>query len=598
MLKRQMMYSGTVWAVFFFLFAVFSTEATAVDREAAIKKIRTLSSEINRHDYLYYVLGKPEISNQAYDKLYDELLRLEKEFPDLVLPDSPTGRVGSALDNRFAQVHHKVPMQSLNKCHSVKELLTWTTNTEKKVGMHLSFVVEEKIDGTGVKLTYKDGVLVKAATRGNSRTGYDVTHNVRTIKTVPLKLSQAVSITVRGEVFINKSDFSRLNQTNGIGYTSPRNLAAGALRRRHSEETAKVPLDIMVFEAVAGERVEDMNHADALVFLQKLGLKTNPTNRLFYDHEEMAKYIRKMLSRRDTRDYEIDGIILKVNEKKARQKLGRTARFPNWAMAYKFEPSKGETSVENIVVQVGRHGRITPVAILHSLRLDGATIRRTTLHNQDFINRLQLSVGDTVIVSRRGGVIPALESVVAKNKSATRPWQIPAECPACQTRLEKAGSQHFCLNWNCPEQVRARLVYFANRMNIRPIGPKTIDRLLAQKLIQNPEDLYKLDVETLENIQGLGARKFPLVKAALEQSKDQPFEAVLAAISVKGLGIGHIRKLKQAGFDSLEKITHASAHQLAQVEGIGLQTAEQIIKGFNPQLIRTAMALRALGLNI
>ena len=408
------MYSSTVWAVFFIFLAVFSTKATAVDRVAAMKRIRTLSLEINRHNYLYYVLGKPEISNQAYDQLYDELLRLEKEFPDLVLPDSPTARIGSAPDHRFAQVHHQVSMQSLKKCHSVKELLSWTANTEKKVGMHLSFVVEEKIDGTAVKLTYRDGILVQAATRGNGRTGYDVTHNVRNIKTVPLELNQSVTITLCGEVFISKSDFSRLSQTNGIGgYSSPRNLAAGALRKRNREETAKVPLDIMVFEAVAGEKVENMDHADALVFLQELGLKTNPTNRLFNDQEQMATYIRKMISRRYTRDYEIDGIVLKVNEKAAREKLGRTERYPNWAMAYKFEPSTGKTTVENIVVQVGRHGRITPVAILRGLRLNGATIRRTTLHNQDNINRLQLSIGDTVSISRRGGVIPVLESGVA-----------------------------------------------------------------------------------------------------------------------------------------------------------------------------------------
>ena len=598
MLKRQMVYTGTVWVVLIIFFAVFSTEAAAVDRVAAMKRIRTLSSEINRHDYLYYALGKPEISNQAYDQLYDELLRLEKEFPDLVLPDSPTGRVGSAPDNRFAKVRHKVPMQSLNKCHSVEELLSWTANIEKKVDRHLSFIAEEKIDGTAVELTYRDGILVKAATRGNGRTGYDVTHNVRNIKTVPLKLSQSITITVRGEVFINKSDFDRLSQTNGIGYNSPRNLAAGALRRQNCEETAEVPLDIMVFEAAAGEKIEDMDHADALVFLQKLGLKTNPTNRLFNDHEEMATYIRKMISRRYTRDYEIDGIVLKVNEKAARDILGRTERYPNWAIAYKFEPPAGKTTVENIVVQVGRHGRITPVAILRGLRLNGANIRRTTLHNQDNINRLQLSIGDTVIIARRGGVIPALESVVAKNKPAAKSWQIPVVCPSCQTRLEKEGRHHFCLNWNCPEQVRARLVFFANRMSIRPIGPKTIDRLLAQKLIQNPEDLYKLDVATLKIIQGLGARKIALIKATLKQSIDKPFETVMAAMSVKGLGIGHIRKLTQAGYDSLEKITHASAHQLSQVEGIGPQAAEQIIRGFNPQLIRTAMALRALGLNI
>jgi DNA ligase (NAD+) len=354
----------------------------------------------------------------------------------------------------------------------------------------------------------------------------------------------------------------------------------------------------MVFEAVAGETTEDMDHADALVFLQKLGFQTNSTNRLFTDPDEMATYIRKMISRRYTRDYEIDGIVLKVNEKAARQKLGLTERYPNWALAYKFKPSMAKTTVENIVVQVGRHGRMTPVAILRSIRLDGATIRRVTLHNQDHINRLQLSIGDTVIISRRGGIIPALESVAAKNQPPAPTWQIPENCPGCYSHLEKVGRQHFCPNWNCPEQVRARLVFFANQMNITPIGPKTIERLLAQKLIQNPEDLYELDFDTLKQVQGLGIRKITSIKVSLEQSIASPFETVLAAMSVKGLGIGYIRKLKQAGFDSLEKITHAGTHRLAQVEGIGLQAAERIIRGFNPQLIRTAMALRAHGLNI
>ena len=598
MQNRQMVYSELLWAAFLLLLVAISTEALAADREAAQKRIRTLSSEINRHNYLYYVLGKPEISKQDYDKLFNELLRLEKKFPDLALPNSPTRRVGSALDNRFAHVRHPVPMLSLNKCRSVRDLLNWAIDLEKKVGKRLSFVVEEKIDGTGIELTYQDGDLVTAATRGNGLTGYDVTDNVRTIKTVPLKLTQAVSIIVRGEVFIRISDFNRLTQINGGEYNSPRNLAAGAIRRRHSEKTADIPLDIIVFEAVAGKEIEDMDHADALVFLRTLGFKTNPTNLLFSDHEEMEKYVRKMIFQRATRDYEIDGIILKVNEEEVRQKLGRTERFPNWAMAYKFKPTKGETTVENIIVQVGRYGRITPVAILRSIRLNGATIRRTTLHNQDFIDRLQLSVGDTVIVSRRGDVIPALESVVKKNTSAIRPWQIPTDCPACDTRLEKVGQHHFCKNWKCPEQVSARLHHFANMMNIRLLGPKTIDRLVTQRQVQKPEDLYKLDTKTLKAIQGFSDRKINAIKAALERSRNESFETVLAAIGVKGLGTANIRKLKQAGFDSLEKITHASVKQLAQIEGIGRQTAEQIIRGFKPQILQTASALRALGLNI
>ncbi len=592
-----MKYAMKLLSILIISLLFFFSAAPAMDQESAQKRIQALSAEITRHDYLYYVLGKPEISDQEYDQLFDELVRLEKEFPDLALPDSPTKRVGSELDNTFLQVPHAVPMLSLEKCYSLEELVAWTERTEEKAGEKLSFVAEEKIDGAAIELTYHKGMLVRASTRGNGQKGYDITDNARTVRTIPLKLKQPVSVTVRGEVFVRKSDFAKLTNKKGLNYDSPRNLAAGALRRKHSSEAAEIPLDIFVFEAVSGDMDDLANHADALAWLNKLGFKTNPNNRTFRNIHKLKAYIEEIGSRTEVLDYEIDGTVVKVNQRNIRKILGHTERFPKWAIAYKFRSPENETVVQNIDVQIGRHGRVTPVAKLHPVRIGSASIARATLHNQDYINMLELAIGDTVKVSRRGKVIPAVEHVLEKNMAGNETWQMPIHCPACKTPLQREGKHHFCPNFDCPDQIRGRLIYFSKKMGIKYLGPKTIEMLISQKRIQHPEDIYTLTNEEMNRLRGFGEKKINAFMTSLEQSKTKPLQEVLAALGIRELGPRAIENLTEAGFDSVDKLLGADISTLTQVKGIGEITAQNILDGLNPQMRKTIKALRKSGLS-
>jgi DNA ligase (NAD+) len=571
------------------------TDAGATDREAAQKRIQQLSAEITRHDYLYYVLGKPEISNEEYDRLFDELLRLEKEFPDLALPDSPTKRVGSQLDNTFPHIKHESPMLSLEKCYTPDDMIAWAEDAQKQAGKKLSFAGEEKIDGTAVELVYKDGIFISAATRGNGITGYDVTANARTIRSLPLKLNKPVSVTVRGEVFVRKSDFADVSQKEDTDYDNPRNLAAGALRKKHSSDTAKIPLDIFAFEAVSGDIGGKTSHGELLGFLNELGFKTNPNNQILETVADIRKYIENARSRRSTLDYDIDGIVIKVNETDAKKILGTGGRFPRWALAYKFKSPQDETLVEGIELQVGRLGRITPVAILVPVQISGAEISRATLHHEDYINTLELAVGDTVKISRRGGVIPSVDEVVEKNTLGNGIWQMPQACPKCDTPLKKDGKYHLCPNPDCPAQIIGRLLYFSKKMGIKYLGPKTMEKLVSQKQLQEPEDIYSLNVEYLE---GFGEKKTASFKNSLAESKQKPFHVVLSALGIRNLGPRTAKILAEKELDSVEKILEAGTEGLSQVKGIGDVTAERIISGFTPRMLKTVEALKKQGLNL
>ncbi|QTA93713.1 DNA ligase [Desulfonema magnum] len=591
-----MRHVNKILLIFLVMIHALAMNALATDQEFAKKRIQKLSSEITRHDYLYYVLGKPEISDKAYDQLFDELVRLEKEFPDLVLQDSPSKRVGSELDNAFPQVPHNPPMLSLEKCYSAEEVISWAKKTQAKAGEKLSFVLEEKIDGTAIELIYKEGVLICASTRGNGKTGYDITNNARTIRPLPLRLNPPLSFTVRGEVFIKKADFARLVRESGASYDSARNLAAGALRKKNSSETAKIPLDIFLFEAVCGDTDDKTAHSDLLVLLTELGFRTNPNHQTVSNISDIKKYIEDAILRRDTLAYEIDGLVVKVNEMRTRKSLGSTERFPRWAVAYKFKSPEDETVVESIDLQVGRLGRITPVAKLRTVRIRGTDITRATLHNQDYISQLELAVGDTVKISRRGHVIPAVDQVVEKNTLGNAIFQMPTKCPVCKTLLKIKGKHHFCPNTDCPEQVKARLIWFSKKMKIKYLGPKTTGLLISQKQIQYPEDIYTLSAEDLKNLKGLGEKKSGSIAASIEKSKNNPFQVVLFALGIRGLGTKNIRLLTTAGLDSVDKILKAGTRGLSQIKGIGNHTASQIISGFTPRIMKTVKALKNAGL--
>ena len=578
--------------------AVLYASASAMDREAARQRIRTLSEEIARHNYLYYVLGKPEISEREYDRLFDELTELERQYPDLALPNSPTKRVGSDLDNSFPQVPHEPPMLSLEKRYSREDVVAWAKDVQEKAGEKISFVLEEKIDGTAIELAYEKGALKRAATRGNGRTGYDVTDNARTIRTLPLRLNKPVSVVVRGEVFIPKKDFEKLGENDGASYDTPRNLAAGALRRKNSSETAKIPLDIFVFEAVAGDIDHNALHSDLLAWLADLGLKTNPNNRTISEPEKIETYIEEAVSRRDELAYEIDGVVAKVNETRVRKMLGSTDRFPKWAVAYKFKPPVDETVVEDVVLQVGRTGRVTPVAILRPVEIGGVEISRATLHNQGYIDELELAVGDTVKISRRGDVIPAVEAVVEKNVLGNDVFQMPSQCPICGTPLKTEGKHLVCPNPDCPEQVRARLVWFSRTMKIKYLGPKTIDLLISKKRIRYPEDIYALNEEGLRTLEGIGDKKARSLVESIEKSRDKPFPVALCALGIEGLGKRNAEILADAGLDSVEKIMNAGTAGLSRVKGIGDKTASDIIGGFDRRTMESVKALKKAGLKL
>ncbi len=574
-----------------------TVSAAAMDREAARERITALGSEITRHNYLYYVLGKPEISKREYDRLFDELLDLEKRFPDLVSPDSPTKRVGAELDNTFPRVRHEAPMLSLEKLHSIEEVASWVGKTRKKANKTLSFVLEEKIDGVGLELVYEDGILVMAVTRGDGTTGFDVTDNARTIRAVPLKLNQPVSITVRGEVFIRKTDFERINRDEAEPYDSARNLAAGALRRKHAAEMAKTPLSIFVFEVVSGGADEIANHWDWLSFLKELGFKTNPNNRILSSVAGIEAYIEDAESRMETLDHEIDGVVIKVDDTRIRKRLGETERFPVWAAAYKFKSPENVTVLEDIEIRIGRHGRITPVAKLRPVKISGVTIRSATLHNQDNIDALALAVGDAVRISRRGNVIPAVDEVVEKNTLGRDAWRMPTRCPWCRTILKRDGRRHICPNEECPRRLRARLIYFSRKMKIKHLGEKTMDALISRKRIQHPEDLYALLApDELKGWKGFGDKKIATLKHGIEKSRERPYQTVLLALGVEGLGARTIKILTKAGFDSVDKLLAAEAEELSTVKGVGKAAAAKIVDGFTPRLRTTIHALKREGL--
>ena len=466
-------------------------------RGQAESEIDSLVTELKKYQHQYY-RGRPSVSDVEYDRLFDRLQELESQFHDLVHPDSPTHRVGSDLSQDFPEVEHTIPVLSLDKSYSSDELTKWVEKTQDNSDNALSFILEEKIDGAGIVLYYESGTLVRAVTRGNGFIGNDITGNVRTISGVPLKLEKSVDVAARGEIFLPKALFAEINATMEVPYANPRNLAAGTLRRIKSSQVARIPLDIFIYEGYL--EGEQETHFEILNVLEELGFKMNPNAGLFSDHYEldrirnehptwhvgrlkdMERFIGETRKKRGTLSYEIDGLVLKVNELGVRERLGYTGHHPRWAMAFKFESPVGRTVVKEIEIQIGRTGRATPVARVEPVRISGSTISNVTLHNQEYIDMLELAIDDSVEVSKRGDVIPAVERVLEKNEKGNSTWQIVLKCPTCRSQLVKSGAHHFCTNSECKDQIRGRLFFFVGRgqMDIKNLGPETVEVLLEQ----------------------------------------------------------------------------------------------------------------------
>jgi len=505
-------------------------------RGDAVKRIAELSRLLRGYQHAYHVLDRPLVSDREYDRLFDELVRLETGHPELVRPDSPTRRVGSDLNQELPEVPHTLPVLSLDKAYSDAEVAAWVEKTARNAGERLSFVCEEKIDGSSIVLYYERGLLARAVTRGNGLVGNDVMANVMTIGAVPLRLAEDLTLAARGEIFLPRSRFAGVNAGLEEPYANPRNLAAGTLRRVKSREAASVPLDIFVYEGFFTPSAA--THREALERLGALGFRLNPTAGWFSDEgdleavrrahpgwtvgrlSDIGAFLAAERGRRSGLDHEIDGIVVKVDELAVRDRLGATGHHPRWEIAFKFESPEGVTTVTSVEVQVGRTGRITPVARVEPVRISGATISNVTLHNQDYVDLLELAVGDRVAVSRRGDVIPAVERVLEKNETGTTTWRMPAYCPSCTRSLEKQGAHHFCLNSDCPDQVRGRLSFFVARgqMDIAGIGPETVEALVSRGLVREVEDLYTFDPDALLEAPGFGEKKVAQIRQGIEAS--------------------------------------------------------------------------------
>ena len=556
------------------------------------RRAARLHDEISEHAYHYHVLDAPMISDAAYDQLVRELTDLETRYPDLITPDSPTQRVGAPPSAAFATVRHRAPMLSLANAFGDDELDAWDKRVRAVLGSaEVRYVCELKIDGAAVSLTYQDGVLVTGATRGDGAQGEDVTSNLRTIKSLPLRLRVKKPprlIEVRGEAYLPRKVFDAVNaERDARGeprFANPRNAAAGSLRQLDPQVTAGRPLDIFVYGVGAAEGLALRSHWATLEWLRSAGVRTNPHAARCDSLDEVKAYVRTWTERRVTLDYDTDGVVIKVDDVAQQAELGMTAQAPRWALAYKFPAEQATTRLVDITINVGRTGALTPAAVLEPVRVSGVTVTSATLHNEDEIKRKDIRIGDWVIVRRAGEVIPEVVAPLVERRSGhERLFQMPDRCPVCGTPVEKPEGEAVarCPNLSCPAQVHERLIHFASRdaMNIDGLGVKLIGQLLEKGLVRDPADLYRLTKDDLMGLDRMGDKLAQNVLAAIERSKDTTMTRFLYALGIRHVG-AHIAELIAGYFPTAELLMEASFEQVRDVGGIGPTIAESVVSFF------------------
>jgi len=562
-----------------------------LERRQAEAKLRVeeLREQIRHHDYLYYVRGEPEVADAEYDALLRELQRLEEEFPGLISPDSPTQRVsGQPSEALFAPVSHRARMLSLDNAFSSDELSEWAERLRRSIGDRADFVCELKIDGLAVALTYEDGIYVRGATRGDGVTGDDVTGNIRTIRAVPTRLRGTELpklLEVRGEVYLPVRAFEKLNDELAARgekrFVNPRNSAAGMLRQKDPQITASRPLRLWChgLGAVQGRRFE--RHSEALAYLRELGLPVNPTTERVGTLNDVFDYCRRWQEHRHDVDYEIDGVVVKVDQVLLQEELGATSKAPRWAIAYKFPPEERTTLLRQIAVHTGRTGKVTPFAVLEPVFVGGVTVTTATLHNQDEVARKDVREGDTVVVRRAGDVIPEVVApVLAKRQEGAPPWQFPRICPSCGSELTRAEGE---ADWRCPNRRACPsqgiewLTHFASRgaMNIDHLGYKTGLMLMERGWVEDPGDIYVLTAEQLAELPGFKAKSVDNLLRAIEASKDRPLWRLLVGLSIRHVG-ARVSQIITEAFPAMEALQAATLEQLESVREIGPEIAQSI----------------------
>ena len=570
-----------------------------MDKATTEKEIARIREEINRHNYLYYVRARPVISDFEFDKLLERLVVLEKEYPDLVTPDSPSQRVGGQITREFPSVRHREPMLSLSNTYSAGEVADFCSRVDKLLreeGLEDGAMVAElKFDGVAVSLLYRDGLLVQGATRGDGIQGDEITVNLRTIPTIPLRLEPSLvsdlqgddrEIEVRGEVFMRKDDFARMNESRPEEdrFANPRNATAGTLKLQDSAEVARRSMTFVAY-FLNGIADESTAHLDRLRLLERLGFFTGGHYRLCAELPDIESFINQWSERRWELPYETDGVVLKLNAVRLWERLGATSKSPRWAIAYKYPAQQAETELLGVVFQVGRLGTITPVAELEPVRLAGSTVSRSTLHNFDEIERLDVRVHDRVVIEKSGEVIPKIiRSVPEKRSLFTLPIRVPEQCPSCGTALVKPEGEvgWYCPNGEeCPAQIKGRILHFASRnaMDIRSLGSALVDQLVDKRLVHDAGDLYSLQVSELEQLDRMGAKSARNLVQAIAESRCQSYDRVLFALGIRHVGQATARELSRA-YPCFKQLEHADEESLSAVPDIGPVVARSIVGYF------------------
>ena len=580
-----------------------------MDLEQSKKRVEKLVPLLKYYTQMYFD-DKQIVSDYEYDMLMKELKQIEAEYPELIREDSPTQKVGASIKKGFEKVTHEVPLQSLQDVFSFQEVRDFDERVRKVAeenNIELKYVVETKIDGLSAALEYKNGVFVRGATRGNGTVGEDVTENLKTIKTIPKKLKEPIDITVRGEVFIGKEEFEKLNADRLMEeegqFANARNAAAGSLRQLDSKITAKRPLDIYIFNVQKSDTINFTSHYESLIYLEKLGFNVNPVKILCNNIDEAIKAIEKIGQDREKISFGIDGAVVKVDNLELREKLGTTYKTPKWAVAYKYPPEKKETKLKDIICQVGRTGAITPMAILEPVVVAGSRISKTTLHNEDYIRERDIKIGDTVIIQKAGDVIPEVIGVNKKKRTGEeKDFEMPTVCPVCgaQAVREEGEAAWYCNGIECPAKLYRGIIHFASReaMDINGLGEAIIEELINRGLISNITDIYKLTLEDVASLKKNGKKFAQNLIDAIEESKHRDLYRLVNALGIRHVGVKLAKTLCKT-YNTMDKLINATYEELYMKEEIGKIIAKSITDFFKEeQTIDLINKLKEYGVNM
>ena len=567
-----------------------------MDKESAKKRIIELREITSYHAKKYYDEDNPEISDFEYDMLMLELRNLENQYPDLITSDSLTQHVGGTVKEGFEKVEHEVPLQSLQDIFDFNELYAFDERVRKTLEKEensnrekVKYIVETKIDGLSVSLEYKNGIFVRGATRGNGLVGEDITENLKTIKNIPKKIKEPIDIIVRGEVFIGKRDFEKMNEEREENeeslFANARNAAAGSLRQLDSSIAAQRPLDIYIFNVQKSDTIEFKSHIESLRYLEKIGFNVNPVKIECNTISEVIKEINYIGENRENLSFGIDGAVIKVDDLKQREVLGTNYKTPKWAIAYKYPPEQKETLLKDIVFQVGRTGAITPMAILEPVKVAGSTISKTTLHNEDFIKEKDLRIGDTVVIQKAGDVIPEVVKVIKEKRIGNeKEFEMPKKCPVCGADAvrEEGEAAVRCIGIECPAKQFRNILHFVSReaMNIKGLGDSIIEELLNRGLIRNIADIYKLTLEDLASLKKNGKKFAQNLIDSINESKKNEFYRVINGLGIRHIGVKAAKQLAKK-YKNIDELQNASYESLLEIDDMGEIMAQSVYEFFS-----------------